>query len=32
MVPFATIDIMTALKKVSGTEKVAVRRELYFGD
>jgi len=32
MVPFATIDIMTALKKVSGTEVAAVRRELYFGD
>ncbi len=32
MVPFATIDIMTALKKVSGTEVVAAKRELYFGD
>lgn len=31
-VPFATIDIMTALKKVSGTEVAAVKRELYFGD
>ena len=32
MVPFATIDIMTALKKVSGTDVVAAKRELYFGD
>ncbi len=32
VVPFATIDIMTALKKVSGTEVAAVKRELYFGD
>jgi len=32
MVPFATIDIMTALRKVSGTEVAVVKRELYFGD
>ena len=32
MVPFATVDIMTALKKVSGTEVAAVKRELYFGE
>ena len=32
MIPFATVDIMTALRKVSGTEVAAVKRELYFGD
>ena len=32
LIPFATVDIMTALKKVSGTESSQPKRELYFGD
>lgn len=32
MIPFATVDIMTALKKVSGTDIKPVKPELYFGE
>jgi len=32
ILPFANLDIMTALKKVSGTEVAAVKKELYFGE
>jgi len=32
LIPFATIDIMTALKKASGTEAAVAKKELYFGE